>query len=69
MSYQKVEPVEKIKMQRARYAGHNTICQVLRDIYGMSADEDVLLKCRIAMAMAKKMHARLKAYKEQNEDR
>lgn len=63
MSYQKVEPVEKKRMLRKRYAGHNTICQVLRDIYGLSEDEDVRLKCRLAMAMAKKMQDRLKYYK------
>lgn len=66
MSYQKVTPVDERIMQRKRYAGHNTICQVLREIYAMSGDEAVRTKCRTAMAMAKKMHNRLKAYKEQN---
>jgi len=66
MSYQTVEPVEEKRMMRKRYAGHGTICQVLRDIYGLSDDEDVRLKCRLAMAMAKKMHDRPKYYKEQN---
>jgi Mn-dependent DtxR family transcriptional regulator len=64
MSYQTVEPVAKKRMLRKRYRGHNTICQVLRDIYGLSEDEGVRLKCRLAMAMAKKMQDRLKYYKK-----
>jgi len=54
-------------MLRRRYTGHNTICQVLREIYQASDDEQVQLKCRVAMAMAKKMHERLKYYKEKEQ--
>lgn len=65
MSYPKVSPVDERVMRRQRYAGHHTICQVLREIYEASDDDNVRLKCRTAMAMAKKMHRKLKDYREQ----
>lgn len=64
MSYKKAEPISEIKMLKQRYTGHNTICQYLRDIYMTTDNEDIKLKCRIAMSMAKSMHERLKKYKE-----
>lgn len=67
MKYERVEPVSDHKMRRQRYKGHHTICQVLRDIYQMTYDEEIRVKCRTAMAMAKKMHNRLKKYKEAGE--
>jgi len=67
MSYPKIDPVDERRMRRQKYKGHNTICQELRDIYVMSTDETVRFKCRMAMAMAKKMHERLKYYKQQQE--
>ena len=63
MPYPKVEPVSVKKMLRKRYHGHNTICQKLRDIFVATENEQIKLDCRIAMAMAKKMHERLKHYK------
>ena len=33
----------------------------------MTEDEEIKLKSRVAMAMAKKMHERLKKYKEDKE--
>ena len=65
MPYKKVAPVPERKMLKDRYAGHHTICEVLREIYLASNDEDIKLKTRVAMAMAKKMHNRLKTYKDQ----
>lgn len=61
--YQKVNPVSISLMLRKRYQGHNTICEKLREIYILSENEEIRLKCRLAMAMAKKMHERLKWYK------
>jgi hypothetical protein len=63
MPYEKVEPVPVAKMLRKRYHGHNTICQKLREIFVSTEDEEIKYKCRVAMAMAKKMHERLKHYK------
>ena len=64
MGYKRVEPVSEKVMKRKRYHGHHTICETLREIYMASDDEDIKLKCRLAMAMAKKMHKKLKEYKK-----
>jgi len=69
MSYPKIEPVDENRMHRQKYKGHHTICQQLRDIYDLSTDERVRYKTRLAMAMAKKMHERLKHYKRQQEQK
>lgn len=69
MGYQKVEPVSDRKMRRQRYKGHNTICQVLRDIYEMTYDERIRVKCREGMAYAKRMHKKLKEYKDADSSR
>jgi len=66
MGYKKVEPISEEKMLKQRYLGHNTICQKLREIYILTDNEDIKLKCRIAMAMAKRMHNKLKEYREKN---
>lgn len=63
--YQKVEPVDVAIMKKKRYHGHNTICEKLREIYMATENEDIKLKCRVAMSMAKKMHEKLKKYKEE----
>jgi len=67
MPYKKVEPISVRRMLKQRYTGHHTICQYLRDIYMLTEDEEIKLKSRVAMAMAKKMHERLKKYKEDKE--
>lgn len=66
MPYPRVEPVEIWQMQKKRYHGHFTICETLREIFMKTNDEEIKLKCRLAMAMAKKMHEKLKWYKEKN---
>jgi len=66
MPYKRVEPVPERIMLNQRYNGHHSICQQLRDIYTITSDEDIKYKCRLAMAMAKKMQDRLKKYKELN---
>ena len=50
MSYRRREPVPEKAMLKDRYAGHHTICETLREIYQMSSDEDIKLKCRLAMS-------------------
>jgi hypothetical protein len=71
MSYKRREPVSEKEMLKDRYEGHHTVCQTLRDIYALTENEDIKYKCRLAMAMCKAMHKRLKKYKkmfdEQNE--
>lgn len=68
--YKRVPPVsiaEVEQMTRQRYKGHFTICQTLRDIYMLTDNEEIRLKCRTAMAMAKKMQDKLKSYKDLQE--
>jgi len=67
MPYSRVEPVSEEVMLKQRYAGHHTICEVLREIYVATKNDEIKLKCRLGVAMAKKMHNRLKEYKEQSE--
>jgi hypothetical protein len=50
-------------MLKKRYQGHHTICEVLREIYMETKNDDIKLKCRVAMTMAKSMHEKLKQYK------
>ncbi len=64
MPYQHREPVSEREMDKTRWDGHHSICQTLRDIYHMTDDCEVKLKCRLAMAMAKAMHEKLKEYKQ-----
>jgi hypothetical protein len=63
MSYERTEPVSDVKMKSQRYKNHHTICEVLREIYMEAENETIKYKCRLAMAMAKKMHNKLKEYK------
>jgi hypothetical protein len=58
-----LEPMTESEMEFNRYKGHFTICQTLRDMYAIAVDEDMKYKCRLAMAMAKKMQQKLKYYK------
>lgn len=63
MPYPRVEPVDESDMRKKRYRGHFTICETLREIYMMSDNETIKLKCRLAVAMAKRMQEKLKEYK------
>ena len=73
MPYKKVTPVseEEISdesiMRNHRYDGHHTICQVCREIWRIGQETEngeLQYKARLAMAMGKKMHDKLKYYKE-----
>ena len=59
-----LEPATEEEMAFSRYAGHHTICQTLRDIWSQSSDEEVRLKCRLAVSMAKAMVVKLKTYRD-----
>jgi hypothetical protein len=59
-----VSPVRVGIMINERYHGHFSVCQKIRDIYLATTDENIKLDCRIAMAMTKKMHERLKYYQQ-----
>ena len=67
MPYEKVEPISVKHMTNKRYHGHNTICEKLREIYMLTDNADIKMKCRVAMSMVKKMHNRLKYYREKEQ--
>ena len=69
MSYKKRKPVPEKDMFKSRYKGHHTICETLREIYQLSNDENIKLKCRLSMSMAKSMHERLKKYNKETDER
>lgn len=62
-----VELASAEEMDIKRWEGHHTICQTLRDIYHITDNQEVKLKCRLAVAMAKAMNEKLKWYKHQEE--
>jgi len=64
MPYRRHEPVSEAEMDRKRYDGDNTLCQTLRDMYHLTTDPVIMLKCRLAFSMSKAMCKRLTAYKE-----
>ena len=53
----KHDPVPREKMDKV--SPEHTICEVLREIYHMTNDENIKYKCRVATAMAKAMSRRL----------
>lgn len=63
MPYKRRAPVSEGEMDLKRYDGHHSVCQTLRDIYHLTDNSEVKMKCRLAMAMTKAMHERLKEYK------
>ena len=67
MPYKRVEPAPEHLMDETRYEGHHSVCQTIRDIYHMTTNDEIKLKCRLAMAMTKKMHERLKYYKDKED--
>lgn len=68
MPYKRHDPVSEDEMDRTRWEGHHTICQTLRDMYHMTDDPYIKLKLRLAMAMAKAMHEKLKWYNQQKQE-
>lgn len=63
VEFRKRDPIDVSEMDKKRWEGHHSICQAIRDIYHLTDNEELRLKCRVAMAMTKAMHERLKAYK------
>lgn len=67
MSYKRRDPVSLSEMDRSRYDGHHSICQFLRDIFHLTDNEEIKMKTRVAMAMAKAMNNQLKKYKKMHD--
>jgi len=59
-----VEPIHTSIIKNERYHGHFSVCQKLRDIYMATNNEGIKMDARLAMAMTKKMHLKLKWYGE-----
>jgi len=56
-------------MDKRRFEGHHSVCQQLRDIYHMTDNLDIKLKCRLAMSMTKSMNEKLKWYKANEQEK
>jgi len=69
MPYKRHHPINEDQMNKSKFEGHHTICQTLRDIYHMTNNPEIKLKCRVGMSMSKAMHKKLKKYKQQEEKR
>lgn len=59
-----LKPASLREMEFAKYKGHHTVCQKLREAYALATTDEQKLLLREAMAYAKAMHRRLKAYKQ-----
>lgn len=60
--FDNVEPIHTSIITNERYHGHFSVCQKLRDIYMATDSEEIKMDSRLAMAMTKKMHDKLKWY-------
>ena len=63
MLYKKHDPATEEEMEK-RMKNPNTICNVIREVYHMTDNPDIRLKCRVAFSMGKAMAQRLAYYHE-----
>jgi hypothetical protein len=59
-----VSPIHTKIIEDKTYHGHFSVCQKLRDIYMSTDNENIKMDARLAMAMTKRMHDKLKWYGE-----
>ncbi len=64
MAHRKHKPIDIEVMLRVDEHDHYTICQLLRDIYMETKSEQIKLKTRVCMSMAKGMVKKLTEYKQ-----
>ena len=69
MPYKRRQPASEFEMDRKDYEGHYSICQFLRDIYHITDNSEIKMKCRVGMAMTKAMNDRLQYYKHKYEEK
>jgi len=69
MPYKRRDPVPESEMDRDRWEGHYTICQYLRDIYHLTDNTEIRMKCRVGMAMTKAMNDRLQYYRHKYDEK
>ena len=63
MPYKKHPPASEEDMEK-RMKRNNTICNILREMYHMTDDPEIRLKCRLAFSMGKAMCEKLTQYWE-----
>ncbi len=63
MPYKRHQPVSEEDMEK-RMKNPNTICNILREMYHMTDDPKIRLKCRLAFSMGKSMCDKLTQYWE-----
>lgn len=63
MPYKRYAPATEQDMDK-RMKGPNTICNILREMYHMTDDPEIRLKCRVAFSMGKAMCNKLTHYHE-----
>ena len=66
MPYKRRNPVPESEMELTRWQGHHSICQMIRDCYHLTENEELRLKLRVAMAMAKAMNNRIQWCKHEH---
>ena len=62
MPYKRHQPASEEDMNK-RMKGDNTLCNILREMYHMTDNPEIRLKCRIAFSMGKAMCQKLSDYK------
>jgi len=63
MPYKRYAPATEQDMDK-RMKGPNTICNILREMYHITDDPEIRLKCRLAFSMGKAMCNKLMYYHE-----
>jgi hypothetical protein len=58
-----VKPYLIRNMLRPDLHGYNNVCSTVRDIYLITDDEEIKIRCRVAIRMQKSMDAKLRWYK------
>jgi len=68
MPYPRTTPVTEKQLFDDEYPGHHTICQTIRDTYRLTDDEKVKENLRLIFAFGKRMHNKLKEYRQRYDD-
>jgi hypothetical protein len=63
LPYKRHKPASEEDMEK-RMKNPNTICNILREMYHMTDDQEIRLKCRLAFSMGKAMCDKLTYYHE-----
>ena len=64
MPYKRHAPCAEADMDATAVEGEIAVFQILRDIYHLTDDEDIKMKCRIGISMARAMSRRIDKYEQ-----